>query len=166
MKKIFSFTIFLSSNDESNFNQIWSKISQAPFPVPEILFQKNWKNRCFMKNTTTDHIFAKNGFLDKNTATDWILVSWKFWNPMLWPIKFCQKSRKWPFFCLFSSIKHILKNSILKIKIYDSSLELWKKSRFCQDFPRKIAFFEDFFSIFTIFFPIKYVFANTTRFSC
>ena len=143
-----------------------AKSLSPPSLYPEIFFKKIGKNRCFMKNTTTDHIFAKSEFLDKNTATDWILLSWKFWNPMLWPIKFFKKSQKWPIFYPFGSGKRIWKKSKFQIQINNSPHELWKKSRFCQDFSRKIAFFEDFFSIFTIFFPIKYVFANTARFSC
>jgi hypothetical protein len=47
-----------------------AKSLSPPSLYPEFFFKKIEKNRCFMKNTTTDHIFAKSEFLDKNTATD------------------------------------------------------------------------------------------------
>ena len=125
--------------------------SKITNPVPRKKFQKNRKNWCFLKNTTTDHICAKNEFLDQNTATDWILLSWKFWNPMLWSIKNFKKSQKWPIFYPFGSGKWIWKKSKIQIQIYNSPHELWKKSRFCQVFSRKIDFFSDFVSFFSFF---------------
>ena len=121
-------------------------------PVPRIFFQKNQKKWIFFKNTTTNHICSKNEFFEQNTTTDWIFLSWKFWDPMLWPIKFFKKSQKWPIFCSFSSKKPKWKKWICEIEIYNSPHELWKKSRFCQVFSRKNWFFLDFLSIFSFFF--------------
>ena len=121
-------------------------------PVPRIFFQKNQKKWIFFKNTTTNHICSKNEFFEQNTTTDWIFLSWKFWDPMLWPIKFFKKSQKWPIFYPFGSGKWIWKKSKIQIQIYNSPHELWKKSRFCQLFSRKNRFFSDFVSFFSFCF--------------
>ena len=133
--------------------------------VAENSDQKNGKKSLFLKIVRVTHILSKSGFFWEISRTDRIFYVPKNKIPMVRPIVFDQKSRKWPHFSAIGSRKRNLKDQNLKLKIIIFYRDYEKNVHFVKFWSKKMPILT-FFCKKNAFFSLKSHFFEYTAYFC
>ena len=131
--------------------------------VAEISDQKYGKKSLFLKIVRVRHIFSKSGCFWEISRTDRIFYVQKNKIPMVRPIVFDQKSRKWPHFSVIGSRKGNIKDQNLNLKIIIFYRDYEKNVHFVKFWSKKMPILRYFCDKYA-FFSLKLHFLEYTAY--